>query len=40
MLRTKDQRISQGIFGFYDEAIAHLDYRFLLFTDEMIPLLI
>jgi hypothetical protein len=33
MLRTKDQRISQGIYKFYDEVIGYLDYRFLLFTD-------
>lgn len=33
MLRTKDQRITQSIYGFYNDVIEQVDYRFLLFTD-------
>lgn len=40
LVRTKDQRVLLSIFGFYDSIIGQLDYRFLLFSDEMIPLLI
>ena len=40
MLRTKDHRISHSIFNFYNEIVSVIDYKFLLFTDEMIPLLI
>ena len=40
LLKTKDQKIIASIYGFYELVIDHVEHRFLLFVDELIPLLV
>lgn len=40
ILRTRNQTIMAAVYAFYDVAVSKLDYRFLIFVDEIVPLLV